>query len=73
MIALTDEQLMDQLKSGDTASIDELDRRNAKKLYAFCGSLISARNPEDLVHDVFMRVLEKGANLLLYIILRLAH
>ncbi len=59
MIALTDEQLMDQLKSGDTASIDELYRRYAKKLYAFCSSFISARNPEDLVHDVFMRVLEK--------------
>jgi len=60
MTALTDEQLMDRLKSGDTASIDELYRRYAKKLYAFCGSLISARNPEDLVHDVFMRVIEKA-------------
>jgi RNA polymerase sigma-70 factor (ECF subfamily) len=60
MIALTDEQLMDQLKSGDTASIDELYRRYAKKLYAFCSSLMAARNPEDLVHDVFMRVIERA-------------
>ena len=57
---ITDEQLMDQLRNGDTESINELYRRYAKKLYVFLSNIMKVSNPEDLVHDVFMRVIEKA-------------
>ena len=54
---LTDEQLMEQLRSGETDAIDELYRRYARTLYAFCYSITRSEASEDLVHDVFMRVI----------------
>lgn len=55
---LTDEQLMEQLKKGERDVIDELYRRYSKKLYAFCYNITHAKDPEDLVQDVFVRVIK---------------
>ena len=55
---LTDEQLAEQLKKGKSRALDELYRRYSKPLYAFCISSAHAKDPEDVVHDVFMRVIE---------------
>ena len=54
---LTDEQLMERLKVGETDAIDELYKRYARKLYAFCYSITRSEDTEDLVQDVFMRVI----------------
>ncbi len=54
---LTDEQLMEQLKKGERDVINELYRRYSKKLYAFCYNITHAKDPEDLVQDVFVRVI----------------
>ena len=57
----TDEQLMERLKQGQTGALDELYRRYARKLYAFCYNTMRFQNPqetEDLVHDVFVRVIK---------------
>jgi len=54
---LTDEQLMERLRSGEKDAIDELYIRYARKLYAFCQNIAPSEDPEDLVHDVFMRVI----------------
>lgn len=51
---------MDQLRHGDKDSMDELYRRYAKKLYVFLTSVMKVQNPEDLVHDIFIRVIEKA-------------
>lgn len=61
MTGLTDEQLMKQLQQGQTEALDELYRRYAKKLYAFCYNIMRAHNPqdvEDLVQDVFVRLIK---------------
>jgi len=55
---LTDEQLMEQLKKGERDVIDELYKRYSKKLYAFCCNITHVKDPEDLVQDVFVRVIE---------------
>ncbi len=60
MKPITDEQLMERLKNGDKYSIDELYRRYGKKLYVFLSSVMKVPNPEDLVHDIFIRVIEKA-------------
>lgn len=57
---LTDEQLIERLKKGKSRALDELYRRYAKPLYAFCGRLTRAKDPEDIVHDVFMRIIESA-------------
>jgi RNA polymerase sigma-70 factor (ECF subfamily) len=53
----TDEQLMECLKVGETGAIDELYKRYARKLYAFCYSITRSEDTEDLVQDIFMRVI----------------
>lgn len=55
---LTDEHLIERLKKGNTRALDELYRRYARPLYAFCATLTRAHDPEDIVHDVFLRVIE---------------
>ena len=54
---MTDEELMEQLKSGETDAIDELYARYAKKLYVFCSNTMCSEDASDIVHDVFMRVI----------------
>ena len=55
---LTDEQLIRQLQQGKTRALEELYRRYAKPLYLFCAASTRASDPEDIVHDVFARVIE---------------
>ena len=57
---LTDEQLMERLKKGDGEPLDELYGRYSRKLYAFCYSMTRSGDTEDLVHDVFMRVIKEA-------------
>lgn len=58
----TDEQLMYQLQQGYVGALDELYRRHARDLYVFCRNVAPAsHDPEDLVHDVFLRVI-RGAH-----------
>ena len=54
---LTDEELMERLKGGETDAIDELYKRYARRLHAFCYRITSSEASEDLVQDVFMRVI----------------
>lgn len=61
---LTDEQLIERLQQGHTGALDELYRRYARRLYAFCQTLVrasGAHDAGDLVQDVFLRVI-KGAH-----------
>jgi RNA polymerase sigma-70 factor (ECF subfamily) len=59
--APTDEQLMAQLQQGYTGALDELYRRHARGLYAFCRNLApTSYDPEDLVQDVFVRVIKSA-------------
>jgi RNA polymerase sigma-70 factor (ECF subfamily) len=51
---------MERLKAGETDAIDELYTRYSKKLYIFCRGIVRSRDPEDMVHNVFMRVIEKA-------------
>ncbi len=57
---LTDEQLVERLKNGKSRALDALYRRYAGPLYAFCRNLTHSNEPEDIVHDVFMRVIESA-------------
>jgi RNA polymerase sigma-70 factor (ECF subfamily) len=59
----TDEQLMERLQQGQTGALDELYRRYAPKLYTFCrytARTLDAQSVEDLVQDVFMRVIKSA-------------
>lgn len=60
MNELTDEQLMERLQQGQTVAIDELYRRYAKKLYVFCDHATRSEHAQDLVQDVFMRVIKSA-------------
>jgi len=57
---LTDELLIERLIDGDTTSLDELYSRYAKKLYLFISCSMRNRNPEDVVHEVFLKVTESS-------------
>jgi RNA polymerase sigma-70 factor, ECF subfamily len=57
---LTDEQLVERLKNGKSRALDELYRRYAAPLHAFCRNLARTKDAEDIVHDVFMRVIESA-------------
>lgn len=57
---LTDEQLVERVQKGRSRALDELYRRYARQLYAFCATLTRSSDPEDLVHDVFLRVIESA-------------
>ena len=56
---MTDEQLIAQLKEGNANALNELYRRYAKKLYVFLSHMLKVPDPEDMVHDIFIRVVEK--------------
>lgn len=61
MTVLTDEQLMVQLQQGNAGALDELYRRHARSLYAFCRNLgPGSHDPEDLVQDTFLRVIKSA-------------
>jgi DNA-directed RNA polymerase specialized sigma24 family protein len=60
MDSAADEQLIHRLREGKTSAIDEIYRRYAKKLYVLFRYTMHAANPEDLVHDVFLKVIESA-------------
>jgi RNA polymerase sigma-70 factor (ECF subfamily) len=61
MRGLSDEQLIEILREGQTSALDELYERYARNLFVFCdhtlGSL-DAQETEDLVQEVFIRVIK---------------
>lgn len=57
---MTDEQIVRLLKEGQTAAADELYKKHAKSLYVYLSHVLNVRNPEDAVHDIFIRVIEKA-------------
>jgi RNA polymerase sigma-70 factor (ECF subfamily) len=57
---MNDEQLIAQLQEGSRHSLDELYRRYSRPLFVFIRHSLQAEDPEDIVHDVFMRVIEKA-------------
>ncbi len=59
--ATSDEQLMVQLAAGQSQALDELYRRYSAKLCLFCSKAMYVSNPEDAVHDIFMRVIEAAS------------
>jgi RNA polymerase sigma-70 factor (ECF subfamily) len=60
VIEPSDEELMARLRQGEGAALDALYRRYSSKLFAFCRSTTrsSSQQTEDLVHDVFVRVIQ---------------
>ncbi|MFH1681587.1 MAG: RNA polymerase sigma factor [Candidatus Eisenbacteria bacterium] len=65
MERLTDEQWMERLRKGDGRSLEELYRRHSRTLYAFCAHAAPAagvHDPEDLVHDVFLRLVQRASS-----------
>jgi RNA polymerase sigma-70 factor (ECF subfamily) len=60
---LTDEELMQQLQQGRAGALDQLYSRYARKLYVFCANATrasAAADAEDLVQDVFLRVIKSA-------------
>jgi RNA polymerase sigma factor (sigma-70 family) len=57
---MTDEQIVQLLRKGQAAAADELYQKHAKSLYVYLSHVLNVRNPEDMVHDVFIRVIEKA-------------
>ena len=53
----TDEQLIARLDRGAPEALDELYRRYARPLHVFCAATMSSGASEDVVHDVFLRVI----------------
>ncbi len=56
MNAKSDDSLMVELRAGAPEALDELYRRHARKLHVFFASGVATAAPEDLVHEVFLRV-----------------
>jgi RNA polymerase sigma-70 factor (ECF subfamily) len=62
MQAVTDEQLIRWVASGDSSCLATLFERHHKGVYRFCLQMTRNRTQsEDLVQDVFIRVLRKAA------------
>ncbi len=57
---MTDEQIVQLLKEGQAAAADELYKKHAKSLYVYLSHVLNVPNPEDVVHDIFIRVIEKA-------------
>jgi RNA polymerase sigma-70 factor (ECF subfamily) len=57
---MTDEQIVQLLREGQAAAADELYRKHAKSLFVYLSYVLNVSNPEDAVHDIFIRVIEKA-------------
>jgi len=60
LAGLSDERCMTRLAAGDPEALDALYRRYARKLHVFFSRTISPHRAEDLVHDVFLKVVESA-------------
>jgi len=60
MTVMTDEQIVQLLREGQAAAADELYKKHAKSLYVYLSHVLNVPNPEDAVHDIFVRVIEKA-------------
>jgi RNA polymerase sigma-70 factor (ECF subfamily) len=60
MAGMTDEQIVQLLSEGQAAAADELYRKHAKSLFVYLSHVLNVQNPEDAVHDIFVRVIEKA-------------
>jgi RNA polymerase sigma-70 factor, ECF subfamily len=54
----SDDTLMRELCAGAPEALEELYQRYARKLHVYFAVGVAAAAPEDLVHDVFLRVVE---------------
>jgi RNA polymerase sigma factor (sigma-70 family) len=57
---MTDEQIVLLLKEGQAAAVGELYKKHAKSLYVYLSHVLKVSDPEDAVHDIFIRVIEKA-------------
>ncbi len=57
---MTDEQIVQLLRDGQIAAADELYKKHAKSLFVYLSHVLNVPNPEDVVHDIFIRVIEKA-------------
>jgi RNA polymerase sigma-70 factor (ECF subfamily) len=57
---MTDEQIVQLLKEGQPAAADELYKKHAKSLYVYLTHVLNVSSAEDVVHDIFIRVIEKA-------------
>lgn len=57
---MTDEQIVQLLKEGQAAAADALYKKHAKSLYVYLSHVLNVADPEDVVHDIFIRVIEKA-------------
>lgn len=57
---MTDEQIVELLREGQAAAADALYKKHAKSLFVYLSHVLNVSNPEDIVHDVFVRVIEKA-------------
>jgi RNA polymerase sigma-70 factor (ECF subfamily) len=62
MDGISDEQLLSNIRSGQTSALDELYRRYARKLFIFIKRTTNLPDPEDTVHDVFLRIIKKASS-----------
>ncbi|MCJ7680241.1 MAG: RNA polymerase sigma factor [Candidatus Aminicenantes bacterium] len=62
MDSISDEQLLSNIRSGQTSALDELYRRYARKLFIFIKRTTNLPDPEDAVHDVFLRIIKKASS-----------
>ena len=57
---MTDEQIVQLLKEGQPAAAEELYKKHAKSLYVYLSHVLNVSSAEDVVHDIFIRVIEKA-------------
>ena len=60
IVKLSDRQLTDQIKNGQTHAFDQLFDRYSQRLYRFSKSLLkNHEDAEEIVQEVFFRIWEK--------------
>ncbi|MBU1187143.1 MAG: RNA polymerase sigma factor [Acidobacteria bacterium] len=62
MDGISDEQLLSNIRNGEKYAINELYRRYARKLFVFIKRTTNLPDPEDAVHDVFLRIIDKASS-----------
>ena len=60
MVQMTDEQLIKRVQEGDAQALDNLYQRYSRPLYLYFRYSMRTADPEDLVHDVFLKVIRSA-------------